>query len=312
MSTIYVFGHKNPDNDAIMAPIVLAQLMNAVDPDNNYVAKRLGPLPAETIKVLADAGMEEPELLDSIPAVGEDGEPQKVFLVDHNEEAQSVDGLYNGEIVGVVDHHRIGDLHTANPVEVLILPWGSSSSIVYYLFHAYGVDPTRGQLKCLLSAMMTDMVMLKSPTTTDFDRGFVTQISEILGIDPIEYGMELFLARPAATPAEMVSTDIKEFDVGGKRIFIGQHECVSKDAALEQLDGIRAAMEDYMKAHGADGLVLCITDIMEEGSQVLMCGDTAAAEYGLGIANEPGGVWMPGVLSRKKQVAAPILAAAEE
>ena len=173
MSTIYLFGHKNPDNDAIMTPVILAQLMNAVDPANTYVAKRLGPLPAETKMVLADAGMDEPELLESIPEAAEGEGAQKVFLVDHNESAQSVDGLYNGEIVGVVDHHRIGDLHTTNPVEVVVLPWGSSCSIVYYLFHAYGVDPTRGQLKCLLSAMMTDMVMLKSPTTTDFDRGFV-------------------------------------------------------------------------------------------------------------------------------------------
>ena len=311
MSTILVFGHKNPDNDAIMSAVVLAQLLGACDPDNDYVARRLGPLPKESAELLAECGFEEPELLESIPAPAEGEQPQKVVLCDHNESAQSVEGLASAEIAGVVDHHRIGDVHTAAPVAYVAMPWGSTCSIVYRLFGVLGVEPTDAQAKCLLSAMMTDMVMLKSPTTTEADRGFVAELGTRLGIDPVEFGMRIFLSRPQLAPEQMVSTDIKEFEVGSQRILIGQYETVSKDAALSQLAEIRAAMEAYREQQGADGIVLCVTDIMEEGSQVLMSGDTAAAERGLGVEACEDGVWMPGVLSRKKQVAAPILAAAE-
>lgn len=311
MSTVYVFGHKNPDNDAIMSSVILAQLLNAQEDGNTYVARRLGGLPPETAKLLVECGFEMPELLESIPVPAEGEDAQKVFLTDHNESAQSVDGLANAEVVGVVDHHRIGDFETAGPLTYIALPWGSSCSIVYKLFKVLGVEPTEAQAKCLLSAMMTDMVMLKSPTTTDVDRGFVAELGERLGIDPIEFGMQIFLARPALAPERMVSNDIKEFQVGGKRLLIGQYETVNKAQALEQLDALRAAMEAYRTEKGCDGLVLCVTDIMEEGSQVLMCGDSAAAQRGLGIEDVPEGVWMPGVLSRKKQVAAPILAASE-
>lgn len=312
MSTVYVFGHRNPDNDAIMSAVIASQLLNELADGNTYVPVRLGPVPAETSKVLAECNIPEPELLESIPEPAEGEGPVRVFLTDHNEETQSIDGLYYyGEIVGCVDHHRIGDFHTTSPVFMVALPWGSTCSILYQLFKDYGIEPTEAQLKCILSAMMTDMVMLKSPTTTDVDRRFTEEIAGKLGIDPIEFGMSLFQARPAQTPDEMVSTDIKLFDVAGQKLLIGQYETVAKDSALEQLEGIRAAMEAYMAEQGADGIVLCITDIMEEGSQVLMAGDVAVAERGLGIPNEEAGVWMAGVMSRKKQVAAPILAAAE-
>ena len=235
MSTILVFGHKNPDNDAIMSAVVLAQLLGACDPDNDYVARRLGPLPKESAELLAECGFEEPELLESIPAPAEGEQPQKVVLCDHNESAQSVDGLASAEIAGVVDHHRIGDVHTAAPVAYVAMPWGSTCSIVYRLFGVLGVEPTDAQAKCLLSAMMTDMVMLKSPTTTEADRGFVAELGAHLGIDPVEFGMRIFLSRPQLAPEQMVSTDIKEFEVGSQRILIGQYETVSKDAALSQL-----------------------------------------------------------------------------
>ena len=155
--------------------------------------------------------------------------------------------------------------------------------------------------------------MLKSPTTTDVDRKYAAKLGEKLGVDPVEYGKQVFKSRGAGdfTPAQMVERDIKCFNIAGKDLYIGQYETVDGAAALEQLDAIREAMEAYRTAKGGDGLVLLITDILEEGSTVLMCGETAVAQKGLGIADAPEGVWMPGVLSRKKQVAAPIIAAAE-
>ena len=168
-----------------------------------------------------------------------------------------------------------------------------------------------GGAKLLLSAMMTDTLMLKSPTTTDVDRAVAAKLGEQVGVDPVKFGMEVFLTRPSGsfTAAEMVGNDIKMFEPAGKKLLIGQYETVDKSRALGMIDEIREAMRAYAAEKGADGIVLCITDIMEEGSQVLLEGETEAAQKGLGIADEHDGVWMPGVLSRKKQVAAPIMAA---
>lgn len=311
MSTVYVFGHKNPDNDAIMSAVVLSQLLNQVNYDGNtYVARRLGSLPAESAKLLADNGVAEPELLEVIEAADE---PQQVVLTDHNEDGQTVDGIANAVVTGVVDHHRIGGFTTAAPLHYIALPWGSSCTIVAKLFEVLGVEPTREQATLLLSAMMTDTLMLKSPTTTDVDRAMAAKLGEQVGVDPVKFGMEVFLSRPSGsfTAAEMVGNDIKLFEVGGQQLLIGQYETVDKTRALGMIDEIREAMRAYQADKGADGIVLCVTDIMEEGSQVLFEGATEVAQKGLGIADEHDGVWMPGVLSRKKQVAAPILAAAE-
>ena len=170
---------------------------------------------------------------------------------------------------------------------------------------------TDAQAKLLLSAMMTDTLMLKSPTTTDVDRATAAKLGEQLGVDPVKFGMEVFLSRPSGsfTPEQMVGNDIKLFEVAGKQLLIGQYETVDKTRALGMIPEIREAMRAYQAQKGADGIVLCITDIMEEGSQVLLEGDTAAAQKGLKIEDVAEGVWCPGVLSRKKQVAAPILAA---
>ena len=311
MSNVLVFGHLNPDNDAIMSAVVLSQLLNQVNYNGDtYEARRLGPLPAETAKLLGDLGIDEPALLEEIPAADE---PQRVILTDHNEVGQTVAGIENAQVVGVVDHHRFGDFTTAAPLTIVAMPWGSSCTIVTKLFDVLGQKPTDAQAKCLLAAMMTDTLMLKSPTTTAVDRVVAAALGEQLGVDPVKFGMEVFLSRPSGsfTPEQMVGNDIKLFEVGGKKLLIGQYETVDKSRALGMVPEIREAMRAYQADKGADGIVLCVTDIMEEGSQVLLEGDTAVAQKGLGITDEAEGVWCPGVLSRKKQVAAPILAAAE-
>ncbi|WP_293835635.1 manganese-dependent inorganic pyrophosphatase [uncultured Parolsenella sp.] len=308
MSTVYVFGHQNPDNDAVMSAVVLAQLLNQVGYEGNeYKACALGALPAESAKLLAEAGIAEPEQIKGVEA------GQLVVLTDHNESSQSVEGLKDATVLGVVDHHRIGDFETAAPLHYIALPWGSSCTIVAKLFEVLDQELTDVQAKLLLSAMMTDTLMLKSPTTTDVDRAIAAKLGEQLGVDPVKFGMEVFLSRPSGsfTAAEMVGNDIKMFEVAGQKLLIGQYETVDKSRALGMIDEIREAMRAYQADKGAEGIVLCLTDIMEEGSQVLFEGETAVAQKGLGIADEHDGVWMPGVLSRKKQVAAPILAAAE-
>ena len=312
MSNVLVFGHLNPDNDAIMSTVVLSQLLNQLEyQGNTYTACCLGPLPAESAKLLEDAGVPAPTLIDAIEPAAEGAEPQLVILTDHNEPGQSVAGLENATIFGVVDHHRFGDFTTAAPLHIVALPWGSSCSIVAKLFEVMGVEPTDTQAKLLLSAMMTDTLMLKSPTATAVDAAIAAQLGEQLGVDPVKFGMEVFLTRPSGsfTAEQMVGNDIKMFEVAGTKLLIGQYETVDKSRALGMIPEIREAMRAYQAEKAADGIVLCITDIMEEGSQVLLEGDTATAQKGLQIEDVAEGVWMPGVLSRKKQVAAPILAA---
>lgn len=311
MANVLVFGHQNPDNDAIMSTVVLSQLLNQLEyQGNTYTACCLGPLPAESAKLLEDAGVPAPTLIDAIEPAAEGAEPQLVILTDHNEPGQSVAGLENATIFGVVDHHRFGDFTTAAPLHIVALPWGSSCSIVAKLFEVMGVEPTDTQAKLLLSAMMTDTLMLKSPTATAVDAAIAAKLGEQLGVDPVKFGMEVFLTRPSGsfTAEQMVGSDIKMFEVAGTKLLIGQYETVDKSRALGMIPEIREAMRAYQAEKAADGIVLCITDIMEEGSQVLLEGDTATAQKGLQIEDVAEGVWMPGVLSRKKQVAAPILA----
>ena len=305
MANVLVFGHQSPDNDAVMSAVVLSQLLNQVEyAGNTYEACVLGALPAESSKLLAEAGIDEPKQLSAVE------EGQLVLLTDHNESAQSVEGLKAATVFGVVDHHRIGDFETAGPLHYIALPWGSTCTIVAKIARVLGVELSQTQAELLLSAMMTDTLMLKSPTTTDVDRAVAAQLGEFVGVEPVKFGMEVFLSRPSGsfTAAEMVGNDIKMFEPAGKKLLIGQYETVDKSRALGMIDEIREAMRAYAAEKGADGIVLCITDIMEEGSQVLLEGDTEAAQKGLGIADEHDGVWMPGVLSRKKQVAAPIMA----
>lgn len=312
MANVLVFGHQNPDNDAIMSTVVLSQLLNQLEyQGNTYTACCLGPLPAESAKLLEDAGVPAPTLIDAIEPAAEGAEPQLVILTDHNEPGQSVAGLENATVFGVVDHHRFGDFTTAAPLHIVALPWGSSCSIVAKLFEVMGVEPTDAQAKLLLSAMMTDTLMLKSPTATAVDAAIAAKLGEQLGVDPVKFGMEVFLTRPSGsfTAGQMVGNDIKMFEVAGTKLLIGQYETVDKSRALGMIPEIREAMRAYQAEKAADGIVLCITDIMEEGSQVLLEGDTATAQKGLQIEDVAEGVWMPGVLSRKKQVAAPILAA---
>lgn len=312
MANVLVFGHQNPDNDAIMSTVVLSQLLNQLEyQGNTYTACCLGPLPAESAKLLEDAGVPQPTLIDAIEPAAEGAEPQLVILTDHNEPGQSVAGLENATIFGVVDHHRFGDFTTAAPLHIVALPWGSSCSIVAKLFEVMGVEPTDTQAKLLLSAMMTDTLMLKSPTATAVDAAIAAKLGEQLGVDPVKFGMEVFLTRPSGsfTAEQMVGNDIKMFEVAGTKLLIGQYETVDKSRAFGMIPEIREAMRAYQAEKAADGIVLCITDIMEEGSQVLLEGDTATAQKGLEIEDVAEGVWMPGVLSRKKQVAAPILAA---
>lgn len=306
MAKIFVCGHKNPDNDAIMSVVGYTWLKNHVDKHNEYQACCLGSLPKETQAVLEKYGVEPPVQIDRIEA----GETkQKLILCDHNELSQAVDGIENAELVEILDHHRIADVQTPNPILFLNLPIGSTSTIVCSRFAHYDVEFPKEIAACLLSAILTDTVILKSPTATPFDRKIVHELSQIVGVDPVEYGKWIFSARGTDdfTVEQIVSRDTKKFEIGGRNIFIGQFETVNKDKVLANTEELLDEMKKYLSEVQGDTMVLLITDILEEGSQVFAVGETSFVEEALSINVSDSGVWMPGVLSRKKQVAAPLI-----
>lgn len=238
---------------------------------------------------------------------------RKVVLVDHNEIRQAVDGIEEAEVVEIVDHHRIADISTANPIQFLNLPYGSTATIVTLEFRRYGIDIPREIATVLLSAVLTDTVIMKSPTTTDVDREQVAYLADIIGVDPIEFGLSIFKCRggESTMPIEkLVGADAKEFQVGDAVVLIAQRETVDLPAVLDREDEIRAHMRALVAEKGYEFALLMATDIMAEGSQLLCEGNPRIVNRAFGSdCTEAGGTWMPGVLSRKKQVAARILSA---
>lgn len=234
---------------------------------------------------------------------------RKVILVDHNERSQAVDGLEEAEIVEIVDHHRIGGLVTVNPIRFLNIPWGSCATIITTQFREFGIDIPKGIAAVLLSAIMTDTVILKSPTATDVDREQVKYLSGIIGEDPTEYGQRVFRTRKgdADMPVDkLVTADSKEFAVADGTVLIAQHETVNLDGVLEREDEIRAFLRELQQKNDYLFVLLLVTDIIAEGSQFLVEGDHKVVDRVFGIDSSKG-VWMPGILSRKKQVAAKLL-----
>lgn len=236
---------------------------------------------------------------------------RKVILVDHNEKRQAVSGIEDAEVLEIVDHHRIADVSTSNPIKFLNLPWGSTATIVARQFHTYDVDIPKEIAEVLLSAIMTDTVVLKSPTTTDEDRLRATELGEIVGMDPVEFGVEVFHAKGGGedvSAESVVEADSKEFQIGDDVVLIAQHETVSLESVMKYESDIRAHMRSLLKARGYDFILLLVTDILAEGSQFLLEGNPRTVEHAFDITCEPkGGNWMPGILSRKKQVAAKVL-----
>lgn len=236
---------------------------------------------------------------------------RKVVLVDHNETRQAAPGIEEAEVIEIVDHHRIGDVATSHPIQFINLPIGSTASIVTMEFRKYEVPIPKGIAAALLSAIMTDTVILKSPTATSTDEEQVRYLAEIVGVDPIEFGIEVFTCRGGeddVSVEKLVLADAKEFPIHDTVALIAQYETVSLDEVLKREEEIREFMRSLIKDRNYEFVLLMVTDIMAEGSQFLCEGNRRIVNRVFNInCTGIGGTWMPGVLSRKKQVAARIL-----
>jgi manganese-dependent inorganic pyrophosphatase len=235
---------------------------------------------------------------------------REVVLVDHSETAQSAEGIEEAAVVEVVDHHRVGDVETAGPISFVALPVGSTCTIVAGRYFEHGVEPPLPMAALMLGALLSDTVLLKSPTTTGTDREVAQRLAAIVDVDPLEFGMELVRARTAGQPfsaEKVVGADLKEFRVGEGVVGVAQFETPDADTVLEHRDELLGAMDALRERRGYDLLLVMVTDIVREGTELLASGNARAAERAFGARFEAGSMWLPGVLSRKKQVAAKLL-----
>jgi manganese-dependent inorganic pyrophosphatase len=237
-------------------------------------------------------------------------EPRRVLLVDHAEQAQSVVGVEHAEIVEILDHHHIGSIETRIPVRATFDPVGSTATLVIERFRQNGMEPSRSAAILLLGAVLSDTVLLNSPTTTDRDRAVIDYLEQVLALDATAFGREMFERTSDLTrvPAEeIVRRDVKEYDAGGgQKLRIAQVETVG-GALRERRDELMRALDDVREREGDALAALMVTDIMRKGTDLFLSGDRAIARRAFGV--DGGVVDLPGVISRKKQVAPKLLAA---
>lgn len=299
---MYVVGHKIPDSDSICGAIAIAYLKNQIG--EPAIPARLGKLSPETQFILDKFGFEAPELKMSYAG-------EEVYIVDHTEKTQAPDDIEQATIVGIVDHHKLGDLTTSTPLECWIRPVGCSNTIVKMMYDFYKVDIPEGIAGLMMCAILSDTVIFKSPTCTTADIKCVEALAEIVGIEDYKaLGMEMFKVKSAVqgTPVrDLLMRDFKDFNMNGKLVGIGQLEVID----LSVFDEIKADLEvDIAKLKeegGRHSVLLLLTDIMQEGSQMLISSDDLSViETAFGKKSEAGKIWLDGVLSRKKQVVPPL------
>ncbi len=230
---------------------------------------------------------------------------RRVALVDHNERAQSLPGIEEADVVDIVDHHRVGDIQTSGPIQFLLLPWGSSATIVADQYRVHRVQMPRAIAGVLLSAVLTDTVLMKSPTTTDMDRDVASWLGKILDVDPIEFGIELFHRKGDDAKLDIetfVGGDAKEYEIADKKVLVAQHETANMEVAMSRTDEIQAHIEELGRKLGYDTVLFLLTDIVNVGSRFFVAGDARMVERAFGIDLSEGPVWVGNILSRKKQV----------
>lgn len=292
-----VIGHMNPDTDSIISAIAAADLYARRGIDVTPAAQG-APAP-ETEFVLKKFGLTAPQVVTDV--AGKD-----LFLVDFSDLPQAPKGMDSATVLGIVDHHKLGDVTTASPLEAWIWPVGCTGTVLKNMYDFYGVELSRNIAGGLLCAILSDTVIFKSPTCTEADRKAVAELAAIAGVDDVvALGMEMFKVKSAVdgTPLrDLVFRDYKDFDMNGRKVGIGQLEVVDLSILDAVKDGLREEIA-RVKGEGRHSVFLLLTDIMKEGSEMLIVSDDpAVVEAAFDVKVEGDSVWLPGVMSRKKQV----------
>jgi len=297
MST-YVFGHTSPDSDSIIGAISLSYLKNQLGED--CIPTCQGEISVETKFILDKFGGVAPELKTSYAG-------ESVYLVDFSDLAQAPKDIKEATILGIVDHHKLGDITTDTPLECWIRPIGCTNTIIKEMFDYYKVDIPADLAGMMMCAILSDTVIFKSPTCTKIDTKVVKELAAIAGIEDYKsLAMDMFIAKSAvdgASARNLNTRDYKEFDMNGVKVGVGQLEMVDISVLESREDELLEDMQKMKEEGGLHTVLILLTDIMKEGSKLLVVSDDESkieAAFNTKLQNHK--VWLDGVLSRKKQV----------
>lgn len=303
MKDIIVFGHKNPDTDSIVASISYGFLLKQLGEDVESCA--LGQASDEAKFALDKFGLEAPRVIEQAK-----GEANKVALVDHNEFQQSVADIKEMEIYSVVDHHKIANFETAGPVFYRAEPIGSTCSILTKLYKENGIEIPKEIAGVMVSAIISDTLLFKSPTCTDQDKKIGEELAKIAGIDLEEYGLSLLKAGAnpdKKTEEEILEGDAKSFEFEDIVIRIGQVNVVEIEDISKRKSEIISKMDELIEKEGYSAYLLVVTNILESNSIGFVRGNEAEKiADAFGKTLEDNQISLDGVVSRKKQVVPPI------
>ena len=300
---ILVFGHQKPDTDAIGSSYGFSYLSNH-RPNGalNTEVVALGTPNEETQFVLDYFGVKAPRVIKSAKEEGVD----TVILTDHNEFQQSISDIEDLTIYGVVDHHRVANFNTAAPLFMTVEPVGSASSIVYRKFLEANVEVPKEVAGLLLSGLISDTLLLKSPTTHVTDHKVAKELAEIAGVNLEEYGLAMLKAGTnlsTKSAEELIDIDAKTFELNGSSVRIAQVNTVDIPEVLERLSDIKVAIKASMNANGYDDFVFMITDIVNSNSEIIALGahpEKSEAAFNFTLTDDH--AFLAGAVSRKKQV----------
>ena len=297
MEKILIFGHKNPDTDSITSSLVLANLEKKLG--NDVEACRLGKINKETEFVLNYLGIESPKLIENV----EDG--TKVMLVDHASNKESIDNLDNCTILKIVDHHKVA-LNTGYPLYYRAEPVGCTETILYKLYKENGVEIDKTIATLMLSAIVSDTLLFKSPTCTKEDEEIARELAKIAEIDIDTYGLNMLKAGTDLSDfsiEEILNVDAKEIDFKDVKSIVAQVNTASIDDVMTMKEDLEAGMQKVIDEKGLDLFMLLITDIVNSNSQVIALGKrTDLVEKSYNVKLENNTALLKGVVSRKKQV----------
>ena len=297
MEEVIVFGHKSPDTDTICSSIVMADLQTKIRGER-VIPCRLGEINEETKFALKKFNAEEPKLIEKIE------EGQRVILVDHNEFSQSVEGIENAKIEAVVDHHRINNFETSEPLFYYAQPVGCTSTILFELYKSNNIEITAQMAGLMLSAIISDTLLLKSPTTTEKDKKALEELAKIADVDVNIYGLDMLKAGTNLdkyTEDELIRLDAKKIEKEDIKYVIAQVNTVSIPDVLKRKAKIEQEINKEILAKGLSLFVFVITDIVNSNSEAIVLGDRVDAISKTYEVNDNIAV-MPGVVSRKKQI----------
>lgn len=297
--SVYVFGHRNPDSDSIVGAIAVSYLKNQLE-NEEYIACRQGDISDETAFILDHFNGVLPILKTSVAG-------EKVYLVDSTDKVHFQDDIDEATILGIIDHHKLGDIMTSTPLECWIRPIGCSNTVVKEVYDALGVTIPKDIAGMMMMAILSDTVIFKSPTCTKADTKAVKELAKIAGIEQYkELAMEMFIVKSAtkgASARDLNTKDYKPFIMNGEKVGVNQLEMIDISALDDRIDEIYADMVKMKEEEGLHTMIVLLTDIMKEGSQLYCVSDDASkieAAFDKKLVNNQ--MWLEGVLSRKKQV----------